>query len=168
MLTTARLRRGVIAAATLTLSFGVTATTAAAPPEPTPVANALTVPRGFTWDESGQLVVALAGSGGTAPPTEDTPTNAIIGPFTGGLTGAVASIDESGCPAAIVTELPSTVNPTGEVLGPEDVAYLDGALYIGVDGGGPGHGRETDREFPDRASRGPGCRCPCRECRRRR
>ena len=140
MLTTARLHRGVIAATALTLSFGAAAATAAAPLEPTPVATALTNPRGFTWDESGQLVVALAGSGGTAPPTEDTPTNAIIGPFGGGLTGAVASIDEGGCPAAIVTELPSGLTATGEVLGAEDVAYLDGELYVGVDGGGPGHG----------------------------
>ena len=52
----------------------------------------------------------------------------------------MASIDDAGCPTAIVTELPSTVNPAGEVLGAEDVAYLDGELYIGVDGGGPGHG----------------------------
>ncbi len=140
MLTTVRLRRRVIAATALTLSFGAAAATAAAPLEPTPVATALTNPRGFTWDESGQLVVALAGSGGTAPPTEDTPTNAIIGPFGGGLTGAVASIDEGGCPAAIVTELPSGLTATGEVLGAEDVAYLDGELYVGVDGGGPGHG----------------------------
>ena len=49
------------------------------------MATALTNPRGFTWDDSGNLVVALAGSGGTTPPTEDTPTNAIIGPF--GLAG---------------------------------------------------------------------------------
>ena len=32
------------------------------------------------------------------------------------------------------------MNATGEVLGAEDVAYLDGELYVGVDGGGPGHG----------------------------
>ena len=28
----------------------------------------------------------------------------------------------------------------GDVLGAEDVAYLDGELYVGVDGGGAGHG----------------------------
>ena len=114
---------------------------AAAPaPEPTPVATALTNPRGFTWDDSGALVVALAGSGGTAPPTEDTPTNAVIGPFGGGPTAAVASIDASGCPTAVATGLASTLDAVGGVLGAEDVAYLDGELYIGVDGGGPGHG----------------------------
>ena len=86
-----RLRRGLIAATALTVAVGATAVSAAAPPEPTPVATALTNPRGFIWDDSGNLVVALAGSGGTSPPTEDTPTNAIIGPFGGGLTAAVAS-----------------------------------------------------------------------------
>ena len=38
--------------------------------------------------------------------------------------------------------LASTTSGGGEVLGPEDVAYLDGDLYIGVDGGGAGHGNE--------------------------
>lgn len=141
MITDIRLRRGGIAATALTLAFGASVVSAATPsPEPTRVATALTNPRGFTWDDTGQLVVALAGSGGTAPPTEDTPTNAVIGPFGGGTTAAVASIDDAGCPAALVTGLPSGLTATGEVLGAEDVAYLDGDLYIGVDGGGPGHG----------------------------
>ena len=126
-----RLRRGLLAATALTVAVGATAANAAAPPaEPTPVATALTNPRGFIWDDSGNLVVALAGSGGTSPPTEDTPTNAAIGPWAGGTTAAVASIDDFGCPTALVTGLPSTVAPAGDVLGAEDVAYLDGELYV--------------------------------------
>ncbi len=72
-------------------------------PTTTTVASALTNPRGFTWNpDSGALVVALAGSGGTNPPTENTPTNAPpLGPFTGGLTAAVASISADRCPAAL-------------------------------------------------------------------
>ena len=141
MSTDLRVRRALTAAAALTVAFGVTtAVSAAAPPAPTPVASALTNPRGFTWDESGNLVVALAGSGGESPPTEDTPTNAIIGPWTGGTTAAVVSIDAAGCPTALATGLPSTIAAAGDVLGAEDVAYLDGQLYIGVDGGGAGHG----------------------------
>jgi plastocyanin len=125
--------------------FGASAARATTPPpEPMqqtpPVASSLTNPRGFTWNEDGQLVVAMAGSGGESPPTEDTPTNAIIGPFAGGTTGAVVSIDDAGCPAALATGLASSLTATGEVLGPEDVAYLDGELYVGVDGGGAGHG----------------------------
>ena len=83
---TVRVRRALLATGTLTVAFGVTTASASAPPVPaegTAVASALTNPRGFTWDGSGQLVVALAGSGGTNPPTEDTPTNAVIGPRRG-------------------------------------------------------------------------------------
>ncbi len=36
--------------------------------------------------------------------------------------------------------MPSALTATGEVLGADDVAYIDGELYIGVDGGGAGHG----------------------------
>lgn len=118
-----------------------------APPAPpggspgTPVASALTNPRGFTWDAQGNIVVTLAGTGGPNAPTEDTPTNAVIGPFGGGLTGAVATIDAaSTCPTAVATGLPSSSSATGEILGAEDVAYLDGELYVASDGGGAGHG----------------------------
>ena len=81
------------------------------PSPPTTVASALTNPRGFTWNpDTGALVVALAGSGGTNPPTENTPTNAPpLGPFSGGLTAAVASIAADGCPAALVQGLPSAI-----------------------------------------------------------
>ena len=112
---TAHRRRALIASATLALAFAASATASAttAPPTPTPttVASALTNPRGFTWNpDTGALVVALAGSGGTNPPTENTPTNAPpLGPFTGGLTAAVASIGADGCPAALVQGLPSAI-----------------------------------------------------------
>ena len=36
--------------------------------------------------------------------------------------------------------LPSALTATGEVLGADDVAYVGSELYIGVDGGGAGHG----------------------------
>ena len=136
--------RGVVAGVAVVSVFGASAASATTPPaepsSPTPVATSLTNPRGFTWGDDGQLVVAMAGSGGESPPTEDTPTNAILGPWLGGATGAVAGIDASGCPAALVSGLASTISNTGEVLGAEDVAWLDGELYVGVDGGGAGHG----------------------------
>ena len=52
----------------------------------TTVASALTNPRGFTWNpDTGALVVALAGSGGTERPRPRTrPPTRVIGPFTGG------------------------------------------------------------------------------------
>jgi hypothetical protein len=104
----------------------------------TVVAAGLTNPRGFIWGPDGALYVALAGSGGSGV-AEQSPSGDIIGPFTGGPTGAVAKI-ENGCPVAVVTGLPSTINPTGEALGAEDVAFLGDQLYIAVDGGGPAHG----------------------------
>src|SRR4029077_21248245 len=139
---TAHRRRALIASATLALAFAASATASAstAPPTPTPstttAASALTNPRGFTWNpDSGALVVALAGSGGTNPITENTPTNAPpLGPFTGGLTAAVASISPDTCPAARVQGLPSAILATGDVLGADDVAYVGSELYIGVDG----------------------------------
>lgn len=104
-----------------------------------PVAAGLTTPRGFTWSADGTLYVALAGSGGATAATEQAPTSKIIGPFSGGTTGAVAKI-ENGCPVAVATGLASTVDGMGEVLGAEDVAFLGGQLYVSVDGGGPVHG----------------------------
>jgi hypothetical protein len=112
-------------------------------PQGVVVAGGLTNPRGFVWGPDGALYVALAGSGGSIPATETAPTTDILGPFFGGPTGAVARID-GGCPTAVVTGLPSTNDGIGEVLGAEDVAFLDGELYIGVDGGGPVHGNPDD------------------------
>jgi plastocyanin len=104
------------------------------------VASALTNPRGMTWGADGTLFVALAGSGGTSPATENAPTTQAIGPFMGGPTGAVASIDATGCPVAVATGLPSTADGIGSVLGADDVAILGDQLYAAVDGGGPVHG----------------------------
>lgn len=105
----------------------------------TPIASGLTNPRGFTWGPDGTLYVALAGSGGATAATEQAPTSGIIGPFHGGVTGAVAKIT-NGCPVAVATGLASTFDGQGEALGAEDVAFLGGQLYVSVDGGGPVHG----------------------------
>ena len=105
--------------------FGASAASATTPPQAV-VADAggqfADEPRGFTWNDDGQLVVAMAGSGGESPPTEDTPTSTlIIGPFAGGRRGRWCR-SASGCPAALVTGLASSLTATGEVLGAEDVA----------------------------------------------
>lgn len=107
---------------------------------PVVVASGLTNPRGMTWGADGTLYVALAGSGGNSPATEDAPTTAAIGPFMGGPTGAVAQIGPDGCPVGVATGLPSTMAAMGDVLGAEDVAILGDQLYAAVDGGGPVHG----------------------------
>ena len=117
------------------------ATPVAATPT-TPIATGLTNPRAFTWGADGTLYVALAGSGGNSPATEASPASKILGPFGGGLTGAVAKI-ENGCPVAIATGLPSTHDAHGEVLGAESVAILGEHLYASVDGGGAAHGNPS-------------------------
>jgi len=85
------------------------------------------------------LYVALGGSGGNTAATEQAPASAILGPFLGGTTGAVAKI-EGGCPTAVATGIASTRDAMGEILGAEDVAFLGGQLYVSTDGGGPAHG----------------------------
>jgi plastocyanin len=104
------------------------------------VASGLTNPRGMTWGADGTLFVALAGSGGPNAPTETLPGSDLEATFRGGLTGAVASIDASGCPVLIAGGMPSTMTPNGDALGAEDVAILGDQLYAAVDGGGAMHG----------------------------
>lgn len=101
-------------------------------------ASGLTNPRGFTWGPDGTLYVALAGTGGSNPPTEQAPTVEQLG-WIGGRTGAVVRI-EGGCPVAVATGLPSARDVMGSVLGVDDVAFLGGQLYAAVDGGGAAHG----------------------------
>ena len=107
---------------------------------PTVVASGLTNPRGFTWGADGTMFVALAGGGGPNAATEDAPTTAVIGPLFGGPTAAIVQISPDGCPVAVATGLPSTLDGLGGVLGAEDVAILGDQLYASVDGGGPVHG----------------------------
>jgi hypothetical protein len=134
------------AAGALVLAGAGVVQAGSAPPGPdgggVAVAAGLTNPRGFTWDADGNLVVALAGSGGPNQQTEDSPSNQFLGPMLGGPTGAVAVIGADGCPTALATGLPSTMAAAGDVLGAEDVAYLDGELYVAADGGGPTHGND--------------------------
>jgi plastocyanin len=107
---------------------------------PTVVAGGLTNPRGMTWGADGTMYVALAGGGGPNAATEDIPAAAVIGPFSGGPTAAIAMIGPDGCPVAVATGLPSVIAGMGDVLGAEDVAILGDQLYASVDGGGAGHG----------------------------
>ncbi len=103
------------------------------------VATGLVNPRGIAWDANGAMYVAQAGTGGTSPATEEWPTGDIVGPWSGGMTASVARID-GGCPVAIASNLPSSVDSTEAVLGAEEIAFLGEDMYVGVDGGGAAHG----------------------------
>ena len=94
-------------------------------------ASGLENPRGFAWGPDGEFYVALAGSGGTqiTTSTDASPEDQVLGPTLTGTTASVVQIiDGGGVP--IVTGLPSTQDPYGDVQGPVDVAMLDGELYI--------------------------------------
>ena len=81
----------------------------------TVVASGLAAPRGMAWTGEGTLFVAQAGTGET-----------------GTSTGRAANVVRiaNGCPTAVATGLPSTFDPYKDVMGPQDIAELDGKLYV--------------------------------------
>lgn len=81
----------------------------------TMVASGLHSPRGMTWDDTGVLFVAQAGTGDTATST-----------------GPAASLVriEGGCPVEVAGGLPSSFDPFRDVLGPSDVVILEGRIYV--------------------------------------
>jgi hypothetical protein len=104
------------------------------------VASGLTSPRDMIWGVNDTIIVALAGSGGIRLATETAPTTDAVGPWSGGLTSAIATIDVLGCPDLLAGELPSSISRTGGVLGAEGLAVLNSQLYVSIDGGGAVHG----------------------------
>ncbi|MFN8591906.1 MAG: ScyD/ScyE family protein [Thermomicrobiales bacterium] len=116
---------------------------------PTAVATGLINPRGFTWDDEGRMIVALAGNGGLATdPTRESASGTPDPNATPDLvadsadvlvadqSGAVVKI-MSGCPVDVAIGLPSyNFLPLNWADGVIDVAVLDGTLYALVDGGG--------------------------------
>ncbi len=105
------------------------------------VATGLASPRGFTWGESDELLVALAGTGGSEPAKGQiqSPPN---GPWTGGPSAALVEVDEDCASTELIGGLPSAVDATGGIIGAADVASLGGTTYVLVAGGGEGHGNQ--------------------------
>jgi hypothetical protein len=94
------------------------------------VARNLDHPRGFTWGPDGALYVALAGDGLTVkagdqlqpPDRPDAPPS------------VVRIVDGEVTP--VVSGLPSTQDPYGDVMGPADVGFLGDQLYVLQDAAG--------------------------------
>jgi hypothetical protein len=97
----------------------VTAVVASAAPagtsSPTVVMKGLDNPRGLSFAPTGALYVAEAGRGGTGPCVDLRGASQCYGP-----SGAVSRLWH-GKQDRIVSGLPSTISPTGEVIGPHDV-----------------------------------------------
>ena len=105
----------------------------------TVVAADLTQPRGFLVGSNGQLVIALAGSGGPNRGSGLLPDS----PLMGGPTASVVLAD-AGCVTELATELPSSTSPLGRTWGVTDLAVVDTQLYALVAGGGAAYGNRDE------------------------
>jgi hypothetical protein len=115
---------GFIAGAMLA-ALALLASSAAAQATPEVVASGLDNPRHLTFSADGELYVAEAGRGGTAPcvPHPD------LGVFCLGFTGAVTRVEESGPESRVLTGLPSITNGE-ETLGPSDLALTGSQKFV--------------------------------------
>ena len=98
-------------------------------------------PRGLTFGPDGKLYVAEAGSGGTTS-TAGACAQVIapVGPYTGGNTSRISSINSAGTRTTVASGLPSTIDAMGDISGVADLAFLDGKLYALEGGAGCSHG----------------------------
>jgi plastocyanin len=110
-------------------------------------AGGLAYPRGITWDDSGQMYVALAGDGPAPTAAEassgQTPVEHAFGLFYAGFNGAVVKI-EKGCGVPVAAGLPSEQQHSGWHQGVASLTFLDGILYASVDGGGSARGNPVN------------------------
>src|SRR5829696_3796940 len=111
------------------------------------VASGLAFPRGITWDNSGQMYVALAGDGtaltDAVASSGTTGTEHAFGLYYAGFNGAVVKIDK-GCGIPVATGLPSEQQRNGWHQGVSSLAFLDGVLYAAEDGGGFARGNPVN------------------------
>jgi hypothetical protein len=102
-----------------------TTSLASAQPQLEVVATGLDNPRHLTFSATGDLYVAEAGRGGSAP-CVDHP----LGEFCFGFTGAVTRVLDDG-QERVLTGLPSIFNEAnGEALGPSDIAFTGGQKFV--------------------------------------
>jgi hypothetical protein len=96
-------------------------------------------PRGLKFGPDGKLYVAEAGTGGTTS-TTCTQVIAPVGPYKGGNTSRISSINSAGTRTTVASGFPSTIDAMGDISGVADLAFLDGTLYALEGGAGCSHG----------------------------
>jgi hypothetical protein len=103
--------------------------------------SGLNSPRGLKFGSDGKLYVAEGGTGGTTSTAgECTQVIGPVGPYTGGNTSRISSIDSGGIRTTVASGFPSSVDAMGDLSGLADLAFLDGTLYALEGGAGCSHG----------------------------
>lgn len=107
-------------------------------------ATGLDNPRGLKFGPDGKLYVAEGGRGGTNSTVgQCTQVPAPIGPYTGGMTARISTINSKGVRTTVVDNLPSSQTSTASgslVSGVGDVAFIGNQLYAVLAGAGCSHG----------------------------
>ena len=111
-------------------------------------ATGLTNPRGLAFGPDGNLYVAEAGTGGSQTPADIDPSCPVMvnvfSPFTAGYSGRVTRVLADGTTETVADNLPSMTDVTGVSLGPTDVAFVGGTLYVLIEMGGCSHALPED------------------------
>lgn len=94
-------------------------------------------PRGLEFGPDGYLYVAEAGVGGTTSTVgQCAQVVPPLGPYLGSTTGGrLSKVSTSGVRTTVTDQLPTALSGIGDILGPSDVAFLKGNLYVLVNAG---------------------------------
>src|ERR1019366_3677016 len=107
----------------------------------TVIASGLQAPRGLKFGPDGMLYVAEEGTGGTTSTKGACPqVIAPIGPYTAGTTSRISKFDSTWHRTTVASAFPSAKDAMGDIIGVQDLAFMNGTLYGLLGGGGCSHG----------------------------